>query len=215
MRLNQPKKNPFLWAIIIGIFVVFAWFEGSIFGNIEKIKDREGISQSITEVKIGGPFNLIDHRGNSVTEKSFQDRHKLVFFGYTWCPDICPTELQIITEVLDTLGNNSKKIAALFITIDPRRDTQVKLANYLSHFHPEIIGLTGNEKQIATAAKAYRVYYNRPDQNTKTVSSQSSGDYIMDHSVYIYLISPEDKYITHFIQSDDSDKIAQEILNHL
>lgn len=215
MRWKKPKKNSTMWVLVIGAFAIFAWFEGSLFGNFDKFNNKTEISSSISDVNIGGVFNLIDHTGKRVTEASFPGRYKLVFFGYTWCPDICPTELLVISQVLERLGDKSKNIAALFITIDPARDTQEKLAAYLSNFHPELIGLTGTDEEIATAAKSYRVYYNRADQNDHLKDEVSKNDYIMDHSVYIYLVSPDDKYIQHFVQGDEPDEIAREVMKNL
>ena len=96
MRWKKSKKNSAVWVLVIGAFAIFAWFEGSLFGNFDKFNNKTEISSSISDVNIGGVFNLIDHTGKRVTEASFPGRYKLVFFGYTWCPDICPTELLVI-----------------------------------------------------------------------------------------------------------------------
>ena len=113
---------------------------------------------------IGGPFELIDHTGQTVTEENFDDRYLLVYFGYAYCPDVCPTELLIMGQAVDELGDLSDEVQPLFITVDPARDTVAALAEYVPAFHPRLVGLTGSEAQIHDAAKAYRVYY--PAQRT-------------------------------------------------
>src|SRR5262245_31517169 len=108
---------------------------------------------------VGGPFELVSHKGQPVTDKDFRGKYMLVSFGYTYCPDVCPTELQVISTALDELGNKAKDIQPIFITIDPERDTIAALSQYMQSFHPSYIGLTGSPEAIAKAAKAYRVYY--------------------------------------------------------
>ena len=140
---------------------------------------------------IGGPFELVDHTGQTVTEESFDDRHLLVYFGYADCPDICPTELLIMGQAVDELGDLGDEVQPLFITVDPARDTVEYLADYVPSFHPRLIGLTGSDEQIHAAAKAYRVFYrlNEPDED---------GD-----------------YLTHFVFGQGPEKMAEIIRKHL
>lgn len=135
-------------------------------------------------LSLGGPFELLDHTGRTVTDQTFRGRFMLVFFGFTHCPDICPTELQLVAEVLDRLGPQADRVAPLFITIDPERDTPETLADYVALFDPRLIGLTGTPAQIAAAARAYRVYYAR-------VQPPGASTYLMDHSSFLYLIGPD------------------------
>ncbi len=158
---------------------------------------------------IGGPFTLIDHTGRRVTEKDFLGQHTLVFFGYTYCPDICPAELQVMTAALEQLGEKSKKVTPVFITIDPKRDTVEQMASYVSHFHKRLVGLTGSHEEIRAAAKAYRVYY------AKVKDEGSSADYLMDHSSVVYLMGPDGKYVAHFSYGTSPDKMAEGIARHL
>jgi cytochrome oxidase Cu insertion factor (SCO1/SenC/PrrC family) len=141
---------------------------------------------------VGGPFSLTDSSGKRVTDTDFRGRDMLVFFGFTSCPDICPASLQLISAALDKLGPKADRIAPIFITIDPERDTAAKLAEYVKHFSPRIVGLTGTPEEIATAAKAYRVYYN------KVPNKDAPGDYTMDHTGIIYLMDANGDYVTHF-----------------
>jgi protein SCO1/2 len=136
--------------------------------------------------RIGGPFTLTDHHGHLVTEKDYAGRMLLIFFGYTYCPDICPTEVQTMAEVMDALSPDEQaKVQPLFITIDPERDQQQVVADYVALFHPLIVGLTGAPAQVAAVAKAYRVYYARS-------GGEADGTgYMMDHSAYLYLMAPD------------------------
>src|SRR6185437_773362 len=130
---------------------------------------------------IGGPFTLVDQSGKRVTQADFRGRWMLVYFGYTFCPDVCPTELQTIAGALDKLGPDAASIAPLFITIDPARDTPAILADYVKLFDNRLIGLTGSAKEIDDVAREYRVYYAKVTQN-------SGGSYLMDHSSFAYLM---------------------------
>lgn len=153
---------------------------------------------------IGGPFTLTDHRGKTRTEKDFRGRYMLVFFGYTHCPDFCPTGLQAMTEALEAMGKDADKVQPLFITIDPERDTPTLLNEYRENFHPRLVALTGTVKSVAQAAKAYRVYY------AKT-GNKSGDDYLVDHSTLTYLMGPDGKYLTHFRHGTPPKKVAERI----
>lgn len=135
---------------------------------------------------VGGPFTLTDQHGRTVTEKDYAGRMLLIFFGYTYCPDICPTEVQTMAEVMDTLtAEEQAKVQPLFVTIDPERDNQQVVADYVALFHPRIVGLTGTPAQVAAVAKSYRVYY------AKSGGEPDGTNYMMDHSTYLYLMAPD------------------------
>ncbi len=152
-------------------------------------------------ITVGGPFSLVDDTGKPVTDATYHGRWMLVYFGYTFCPDVCPTELQTIAGALDKIGPLAKNVAPLFITVDPERDTQTVLAQYVKLFDDRIVGLTGTPAQIAAAAKAYRVYY------AKTTPKDSS-TYLMDHSSFMYLMGPDGRLRTLFPQGLSADKLA-------
>jgi len=158
---------------------------------------------------IGGPFTLTDHTGKRVSEKDFEGKFTLVYFGYTFCPDICPAELQVMSAALDQLGGKAKNVTPLFITVDPERDGVKLLAGYVSNFHERLVGLTGSEEDIRAAAKAYRVYYARVKDES------SSADYMMDHSSAVYLMGPKGKYLAHFAYGSGVDKMAEGIAKFL
>jgi len=140
---------------------------------------------------IGGAFALTDAEGKRRTDAEFRGKHVLVFFGFANCPDFCPTALVTISQALEKLGPKAEKVAPLFITVDPERDTPAELKNYAQNFDQRIVMLTGGAEDIAAAARAYRVYYAKKPL-------EKAGEYTMDHSSYIYLMGPDGKYITHF-----------------
>jgi protein SCO1 len=142
---------------------------------------------TVAGVQAGGPFTLTDHKGTPVTEKSWPGKYKLVFFGFTNCPDICPATLQKIGTLMESYDASGAKIQPLFITIDPARDTQDVVAKYVGNFSPTIVGLTGTEEQLKQAQAAYKVY--------SSPATGEGAEMKMDHSSYIYLISPEDKLL--------------------
>ncbi len=154
---------------------------------------------------IGGPFTLTDTRGESVSDESFRGRFMLIYFGYTYCPDICPTRLQEMTLALETLETSRPQVAAritpIFITVDPRRDTRQALAAYVGHFHPRLEGLRGSEAEVAALLESYQGYVNY-------VPSEDGTDYVVDHTAYIYLMDPEGRYATHFTSFDDIEEIV-------
>ena len=152
---------------------------------------------------VGGPFSLTDQDGRKVTDKDFLGKYMLVFFGYTYCPDICPTELQVMSAALDNLRAKADEIQLIFITFDPQRDTPEVLKQYVTNFHPRLIALTGTPEEIAVAAKAYRVFY------SKIENSSGPDTYLMDHSTITYLMDREGKFLKHFSYSTDAAALAQ------
>lgn len=151
---------------------------------------------------IGGPFTLTDHTGKRVTEKDFLGRPALVFFGYTHCPDICPSGLQVISAALDKLGDRAKTLVPVFVTLDPARDTPQILAQYLKSFNPRFVGLTGSDAEVASAAKAYRVFYQ------KVEDEKSKDDYTFDHAAIFYLMGPDGSFIAPIPHTTDVDKLV-------
>jgi protein SCO1/2 len=159
-------------------------------------------------VPIGGPFTLIDQNGKPVTDAAFRGRWMLVYFGYTYCPDLCPTELQTVAAALDALGGQAAQVVPIFITVDPERDTPEHLAEYVKLFDARLVGLTGTPEQIAAVAKAYRVYYAK-------VASRDSAPYLMDHSSFLYLMGPDGRFQTLFGQGTSAKDIAGAVRSRL
>jgi protein SCO1/2 len=136
-----------------------------------------------------------------VSEKDFLGRHMLVFFGFTYCPDICPTELQVMTAALDMMGADGDRIQPVFITVDPERDTPEVMKSYVENFGPRLVGLTGSLEEITAVAKAYRVYFAK-------AAKTGTDDYLMDHSSIIYLMGPDGRFLKHFTYTTDAQKLA-------
>lgn len=158
-------------------------------------------------VAIGGPYTLSDHTGATRTDADFKDSYKLIYFGFTYCPAICPTELSKISAAMTMLPPElADKIQPLFITIDPERDTVPVMRDYVSLFHDRLIGLTGTPAQIETVKKAYRVYAAKAQDDTMS-------DYTMDHSSYIYFMSPDDTLLTMYRTKDSAPYMAEDIQN--
>ena len=154
-------------------------------------------------VPIGGPFALQDAAGNTVTEQQFRGRWMLVYFGYTHCPDACPTALQDMANALDQLPGKKDKVAILFITVDPERDTPAVMKDYVAAFEAPITALSGSPEATAAAARAYRVYFAK--HPTK------DGGYDMDHSSIIYLMDPKGRFAANFTHETPPDQIAAKL----
>ncbi|PWC36186.1 SCO family protein [Azospirillum sp. TSO35-2] len=157
-------------------------------------------------VPIGGPFTLTDNHGKTVTDADYRGKYLLIYFGYTYCPDVCPTELGVMTQALDLLGPQADKVQPLFITVDPDRDTVAHMNDYVGLFHPRLVGLTGTADQVREAARAYRVYYAKAPQK-----DAKPDEYLMDHSSFIYLMGPDGRFVGVYPAGTTADRIAQDL----
>ena len=194
---TKPKTSPnrFLYAtigLLLAVLMVgaggFLWLSGNNGNN---------------PISIGGPFTLEDGTGKLVTDQSFRGKYMLVYFGYTFCPDVCPTTLTAVSDAMDKLGTNTAShIQPLFITVDPKRDTPPVVAQYAAAFGPRIQGLTGTAEQIAQVAKEYRVYY------AEHRTGPGPGDYSMDHSSVLYLMGPDGGFVAPVRADQSGDEIA-------
>jgi protein SCO1/2 len=157
---------------------------------------------------VGGPFALIDHTGTPRSEKDFRGKLMLVYFGFTYCPDLCPADLQSIGLALDQLGAVGDKVQPLFITVDPERDTAEHLKEYVSLFHPRLMGLTGDAAAIRAAADAYKVYYAK-------VPNERGDDYTVDHTAFIYLMGADGNYLGFFPPGTPPERIAETVRRYV
>lgn len=157
---------------------------------------------------VGGPFTLIDHQGRKRTDKDFRGKLLLVYFGYTTCPDVCPTDLQQIGAAVAALGPAGEAVQPLFITLDPARDTTRRLAAYVPAFHPRLIGLGGSEAAVHKAADAYHVFF-------KKVPIGKGGDYGFDHAAFTYLMDRQGKYLGYFPPGTSAARMAEVMRQHL
>jgi protein SCO1/2 len=158
--------------------------------------------RSVGQALVGGPFTLTDHTGKRVTDQDFRGKFVLMFFGFTNCPDVCPTALQVMAAALDKLGPNAERITPVLVSVDPEHDTPLVLAAYVASFHPRLVGLTGSQSEIDAIAKAYRVYVK------KVPDPKSTAGYTMDHSSIIYVLGPDGSYRMHFTHATSPDVMA-------
>jgi cytochrome oxidase Cu insertion factor (SCO1/SenC/PrrC family) len=151
--------NQRLLRLAIGTLIGLLIAAGIVWWQISSLPTGSSSGTQTGGALIGGPFSLTDQTGRPVTDADYRGRYMLIYFGFTFCPDVCPTELQVMATALDQLGRQADEVQPIFITIDPERDTPSQLAGYVSQFHPRMAGLTGTPEQIASVARAYRVYY--------------------------------------------------------
>ncbi|MGA9869137.1 MAG: SCO family protein [Acetobacteraceae bacterium] len=183
---------------VVGLLLALAMFGTGLF---------LWLSGSPSET-VGGPFTLENGNGQTVTDRSFRGKYMLVYFGYTYCPDVCPTTLNEVAGALDKLGPKAKLIQPLFITIDPERDTPAIVRQYAAAFTPLLMGLTGTPTEIAKAEREYHVYA------AKHVTGPGPNDYSMDHSSFLYLMGPNGRFLAPIPTGDTAEELARQ-LDHL
>lgn len=160
-------------------------------------------------VDVGGAFTLVDGTGTRVTEKHFSGKYMLVFFGFTHCPDVCPTTLALINGAIGKLGKKADMLASLFITVDPERDTPKVVGDYVKHFGNTTIGLSGSPEQIKKTLATFKVY------SSKIENENTDMGYMMDHSSFLYLMGPDGKYIAHFPSTLTEQALAEQLASHI
>jgi len=203
---QQIKKR----LIRTSIFCALALAIGAGIGWMEtKLPTNASLSDSATlaGVKLGGPFTLIDQDGKKVTEKNFARKYELIYFGFTSCPAVCPTELRKMTLALNAMGADADKIQPIFITVDPARDDVKTMKGYVSLFHPRLIGLTGTQKEIDDVAHSYKVYASKVPEE--------GGDYTMSHSSFIYFMRPDGETLALYQPDDNADFMARDMREKL
>ena len=193
-------------------FMVVAFFAGlaAVFTVIFVLTDQPGrqVAGIATQTSsIGGGFRLTDHNAQTVTEQSLKGRPSLIFFGFTHCPDVCPTALFEISEIMTKLGAAAERVNAVFVTVDPERDTPEKLKDYLASFHPRVIGLTGSQDDLAAMFKNYRVF-------AKKVPLDKGG-YSMDHTALVYLMDKNGNFVSPFSLKRTPDEAAADLRRHI
>ena len=188
--------------------VVVGAFAGSlVVGLVLMLWVLGGLRHVAVPAAIGGPFQLTDQSGETVTEKDMKGHPTLIFFGFTHCPDVCPTTLFEMSEVLRAMGNDADRVNAYYISVDPERDTTAAMKDYLSSFDPRLKGLTGNSEQIAKVLSTYRVY-------AKKVPLKD-GDYTMDHTALIYLMDRDGKFVSPFNLNRTPEQAAADLEHYL
>jgi len=209
----KKKVGPISWfnlgvsGVLIGVMMAFYYYAR----NLKEEAIAKERKKALGKAKIGGTFSLIDHHGNPAKSEDFLGKWVFLYFGFTHCPDICPEEMEKIAEVVDELSTKASEygeVQPLFITVDPRRDGVKEVAEYVKEFHPKLIGLTGTEDQIKEACKAFRVYFSAGPEDTDE-------DYIVDHTIIVYLINPEMEFVDYYGQTKDKDMIVNSTLLHM
>jgi len=183
----------FAASLVVGLLIMF-WAMG-------------GVSKVAQPAAIGGPFQLTDQNGKAVTDKSLKGKPTLIFFGYTHCPDVCPTSLFEISEVLRVMGKDADKVNAVFISVDPERDTPATMKEYLSSFDPHLEGLSGDPDETAKVITSYRVY-------AKKIPTKD-GDYTMDHTALIYLMDRDGRFVSPFNLKRTPEEAAADLRKYL
>ncbi|UCH75102.1 MAG: SCO family protein [Rhodospirillales bacterium] len=195
------KARLFLWFAAATAIAVYGALNIYQRGTVPRTGDdeRQKTAEQVAREIVTGEFDLVGSDLEAVSDTDFRGNWLLVFFGFTHCPDVCPTTLGTIALIMDELGPEAERMQPVFITVDPERDTPEVIGSYVAAFHPKIVGLTGTEQQIAAAAKSYRAYYARIPLRD---GDGSADDYTMDHSAHIYLIDPDGIYATVFSPAD-------------
>jgi protein SCO1 len=188
--------------------IIIGAFAGSLLiGLLLMLWVLGGLRNVTAPAAIGGPFQLTDQSGQTVTEKNMQGRPTLIFFGFTHCPDVCPTSLFEISEVLRAMGKDADRVNAYFVSVDPERDTNAAMKEYLSSFDPRLKGLTGNPDAVAKVISGFRVY-------AKKVPLKD-GDYTMDHTALVYLMDRDGKFVAPFNLKRTPEEAAADLKRYL
>jgi protein SCO1 len=192
---QSSRRPPFIYGIIGLVMAVVILGTGGFVW----------LSRGGTASLVGGPFTLEDGSGKQVADRDFRGKYMLVYFGYTFCPDVCPTTLNEVADALDHLGSKAEQLQPIFITVDPKRDTPAVIRQYVAAFTPRLIGLTGSDEQIAKVAQEYRVYY------AEHRTGPGPNDYTMDHSSVLYLMGPDGRFIAPIRADEDGPQMAADL----
>jgi protein SCO1/2 len=204
----KPVPRITVWFAVLALALVVG-VAAALYLTDKTVRDA---AKTATAPSVGGPFSLIDHKGRTVTDLDYRGKLMLVYFGYTFCPDVCPTGLYKIGQALDALGRDGDKIYPLFITVDSERDTVEVLVDYVSAFHPRLVGLTGSQEQVNAAAKAYRVYHTKAYPEG---GEQGANDYLIDHTTLTYLMGPDGGLLEMLSHRTSVDELVGKIRKHL
>jgi protein SCO1/2 len=204
--MNTRKVFMLAAGVIACTLLAFALVQGVRLLSGPKSAAPGGAVIATAGADIGGPFTLTDTSGKRVSDKDFRGRYMLIYFGYSYCPDVCPTELQAMGRALDLVGPAADRIVPVFITVDPARDKGKEFGDYVRAFHPRMVGLTGAREDIDRVTKAYRVYY-----KLGAPSKPGATDYLVDHTSFVYLIGPDGKLTALFRGNSGADALAEGI----
>lgn len=204
-RKQYGRKGPVSWKgllVTVGIGAIFVIGMQYVKKEKQEAIDKQR-RQELGKAAIGGKFSLVDHTGKPVTSEDLKGNWLLVYFGFTHCPDVCPEEMEKMVEVVENIEKNKAlpNILPLFISVDPERDTVDVVAKYIKEFSPKLIGLTGTKEQVHEVTRAYRVYYSAGPKDIDE-------DYIVDHTIIIYLVDPDGEFVDYYGQTKTADQVA-------
>ncbi|XP_022090424.1 protein SCO1 homolog, mitochondrial-like [Acanthaster planci] len=206
------RKSPVTWKTVLVTFVL----GGSLLVGFKIAQRKKRLeiekerSKALGKAAIGGPFSLVDHNGKPKTNKDYLGQWLLLYFGFTHCPDICPDELEKMVSAVEKINNspNLPNITPLFISIDPERDTVEVMGAYVKEFYPGLIGLTGTKEQVEEIARNFRIYFSQGPKD-------EDNDYIVDHSIIMYLLNPDGQFVDYFGQNKTDEQVAGGIAHHM
>ncbi|KAG2173940.1 hypothetical protein INT44_000053, partial [Umbelopsis vinacea] len=214
---ERAAVGPFTWkaaALFLGTgagLLLYFRHEKERVTALREVQEKE-TAKSVGKPKIGGPFTLTDcSTGEKLSNTEFRDRYYMVYFGFTNCPDICPDELDKMADVIDNVATDpvlGNILVPVFITCDPRRDTPEIVKEYIQDFHPEMVGLTGSQEEIKQVAKSFRVYVSSPPD------VKEGEDYLVDHSIFFYLMDPEGKFVDCYAKDTTADEVTSSFKNY-
>jgi protein SCO1 len=199
---SAPGGSP-RFVLVAAVLAALVILGAGVFLALTLRDNPRGAAGTVLASAIGGPFRLTDQNGKTVTDADLKGKWSLVYFGYTHCPDACPTALNDISIALEDLGAKRDAVRPVFITVDPERDTPEALKAYVTSFDAPILALTGTPEQVAQAAKGYRVYYAK--------HPEAGGDYSMDHSSVIYVMDPQGRFTASFTHESTPEQIAERL----
>ncbi|WVQ83620.1 hypothetical protein IAT38_005761 [Cryptococcus sp. DSM 104549] len=211
---DESAVGPFTWKaaaffVLTGIGL-YVYFESEK-AKVQERKRQDLLSKSVGKPSIGGPFTLTTHLGEPFTEQDLRGQWSLIYFGFTHCPDICPEELDKMGEAVDAVDKATGKeiVRPVFITVDPARDTLPQVKKYVKEFHPRMVGLVGDYEQVKHTCKKYRVYFSTPPDAT------AADDYLVDHSIFFYLMDPLGQFVDAFGKATTADQVAAKVLDSM
>ncbi|KAF6768837.1 hypothetical protein AHF37_06366 [Paragonimus kellicotti] len=208
-KASETKFRRLQWGAVIGFSCLVAG--GALYMANDLAAEKKKAAKSYGTPSIGGDFNLIDHTGKRCTLASFRGKWLLIYFGFCRCPDICPEQIERLVEISDRIaltGNTKQQLVPIFLSVDYERDTPDVVAEYVKEFSPNLVGLTGTKEDIENVAKRYRIYYSAGPKDV-------DGDYIVDHTVVMYLIDPNGKFSNYYGQLKPVQEITRDILKQM
>ncbi|KAL6073363.1 Cu-binding protein [Balamuthia mandrillaris] len=211
-KKSQPYEAMWSWRSV-AVFVTVGGALLALYETEKKKKRAQPQLESIGKPLLGGPFTLVDHNGTPVTDATYRGKYMLIYFGFTFCPDICPAELSKMSKAVDLMEQNEGVepglVVPMFISVDPYRDTVKQIRLYVKDFHPRMVGLTGTPQQVEKAARAFRVY------SASSQHNEEDEDYLVDHSIFFYLMDKEGEFLQYYGSDVDAPKMAKLIAEEL